>query len=422
MDYLPRDPDFSADFSDLNSRLRPRPRLNASEQLYWSLSRVPSKTARRGPALQRTASLSEPEDDGPDADSDSRALAGLSLRDAREGPGSGSDEAPQQDSSQGRSESPMLEGGDSPFQRSYMTLPDLINGSRPLGRRRTLGHVNDTLKEVRREVELSRRRSIKLKAQVDKLQESRQGARWSQDRERVTEEVLSILRLMQLMPGEQGRCPQKPPPPGVNHLDAALAQLQDIARKMAVSDIAKKDVKSAGGSASEDSALLQQALRDRDDAIEKKKAMEAELLRSKSEMMLLNNQLLEAAQKRLELSLELEAWKEDMQLLLQQQLHLQQQVEQSQKKTSRMGILRRTKAPLQRPANFPVAPGPASPDLPKSPVQSPTQNFFGRPQLSPAQTTPTWRDKWKRGNSGGRVLPESAQRRSDDGFQVVSLD
>lgn len=37
--------------------------------------------------------------------------------------------------------------------------------------------------------------------------------------------------------------------------------------------------------------------------------MEAELLRSKTEMMMLNNHLLEAAQKRLELSLELEAWK-----------------------------------------------------------------------------------------------------------------
>lgn len=41
------------------------------------------------------------------------------------------------------------------------------------------------LKEVRREVELSRRRSIKLKAQVDKLQESREGVGWSQHRERV---------------------------------------------------------------------------------------------------------------------------------------------------------------------------------------------------------------------------------------------
>lgn len=37
--------------------------------------------------------------------------------------------------------------------------------------------------------------------------------------------------------------------------------------------------------------------------------MEAELLRSKTELMLLNNQLLEAVQKRLELALELEAWK-----------------------------------------------------------------------------------------------------------------
>lgn len=41
----------------------------------------------------------------------------------------------------------------------------------------------------------------------------------------------------------------------------------------------------------------------------RKKAMEAELLKSKTELMVMNNQLLEAVQKRLELSLELEAWK-----------------------------------------------------------------------------------------------------------------
>ncbi|XP_061557846.1 bicaudal-D-related protein 2-like isoform X2 [Phycodurus eques] len=312
MDYTSRDPDVSADFSDLNSRLRPR--LSSSEQLYCSLSRVQSRPARQRLTLRRTASLSEPEDDGPDASdgpgADSRNLAGMSLMDAREGTDSDSGPGARSTSQQGRSESPTSEGGESPFQRSYMSLPDLINGGRPLGRRRTLGHVNDTLNEIRREVELSRRRSIKLKAQVDKLQESRHGPGWSRDRERVTEEILSILRLMQLMPEHQGGRPPDPPPPGKNCLDAALAQLQDIARKMAVSGIAKKDAKSPpGASGSEDGALLQQALRDRDDAIEKKKAMETELLRSKSEMMLLNNQLLEAAQKRLELSLELEAWK-----------------------------------------------------------------------------------------------------------------
>lgn len=37
--------------------------------------------------------------------------------------------------------------------------------------------------------------------------------------------------------------------------------------------------------------------------------METELLKSKNEMMMLNNQLLEAVQSRLELSVELEAWK-----------------------------------------------------------------------------------------------------------------
>lgn len=47
----------------------------------------------------------------------------------------------------------------------------------------------------------------------------------------------------------------------------------------------------------------------------RKKAMEAELLRSKTELMSLNNQLLEAVQKRLELSLELEAWRVRLQVM-----------------------------------------------------------------------------------------------------------
>ncbi len=37
--------------------------------------------------------------------------------------------------------------------------------------------------------------------------------------------------------------------------------------------------------------------------------METEILRSKNELMTLNNQLLEAVQSRLEMSIELEAWK-----------------------------------------------------------------------------------------------------------------
>ncbi|XP_031429905.1 BICD family-like cargo adapter 1 isoform X2 [Clupea harengus] len=77
---------------------------------------------------------------------------------------------------------------------------------------------------------------------------------------------------------------------------------------------------------------LHQAIRDRDEAISKKTLMEAELVRSKNDMMGLNNQLLEAIQKKLELSQELEAWQDDIQVILNQQLRTQQQCEQSQRK------------------------------------------------------------------------------------------
>lgn len=124
------------------------------------------------------------------------------------------------------------------------------------------------LKEVRREVELSRRRSIKLKAQVDKLQESREGQGWSQHRERVnrllnaclhnlasllrfltpvlllcqvTEEVLSILRLLSPLTEPDSRSVQ-PPPGGEKQLDATLAQLQNVARQLAISNTKQVNV------------------------------------------------------------------------------------------------------------------------------------------------------------------------------------
>ncbi|XP_034062614.1 bicaudal-D-related protein 2-like isoform X2 [Gymnodraco acuticeps] len=319
----------------------------------------------------------------------------------------------------GDSESVSLDDeGRRPFQSSYINgaLPDLINGGRPLNRRRTLGHVSDTLKEVRREVELSRRRSIKLKAQVDKLQESREGPGWSQHREKVTEEVQSILKLLRQLTESESSPPE--PPRGTNRLDASLAQLQTVACKLALSH--NKQFKSGNGKGSEESAILQQALRDRDDAIEKKKAMEAELLRSKTDLMLLNNQLLEAVQKRLEQSLELENWKEDVQQMLHQQLQAQQQAE-AQKKPSRLGILRRSnKPPIQRPNNFPMS-------TPVPPTTNSKQIFVPRSGVSTAPSTPPplrhWMDKLRRPKSS-RHEPDAVepQPEGDKGFQVVSLD
>ncbi|XP_062420786.1 BICD family-like cargo adapter 1 [Pungitius pungitius] len=87
----------------------------------------------------------------------------------------------------------------------------------------------------------------------------------------------------------------------------------------------------------EEADVVQQTIRDRDEAIAKKNLMEAELVRSKSDMISLNNQLLEAIQRKLELSQELEAWQDDIQIVINQQLRSQQQMEHPQKKSTSNG-------------------------------------------------------------------------------------
>ncbi|XP_041956118.1 BICD family-like cargo adapter 1 isoform X2 [Alosa sapidissima] len=65
---------------------------------------------------------------------------------------------------------------------------------------------------------------------------------------------------------------------------------------------------------------LQSAIRDRDEAIAKKKAVEMELAKCKIDIMSLNSQLLDAIQQKLNLSQQLEAWQDDMQRVIDQQL------------------------------------------------------------------------------------------------------
>uniref|UniRef100_A0A3P9J6I6 BICD family like cargo adaptor 1 n=1 Tax=Oryzias latipes TaxID=8090 RepID=A0A3P9J6I6_ORYLA len=70
----------------------------------------------------------------------------------------------------------------------------------------------------------------------------------------------------------------------------------------------------------EPSEQLQNAIRDRDDAIAKKKAVEMELAKCKIDIMSLNSQLLDAIQQKLNLSQQLEAWQDDMHRVIDQQL------------------------------------------------------------------------------------------------------
>ncbi|KAL0979530.1 hypothetical protein UPYG_G00186230 [Umbra pygmaea] len=70
----------------------------------------------------------------------------------------------------------------------------------------------------------------------------------------------------------------------------------------------ERDRMKAMHDASDPSEQLQSAIRDRDEAISKKKAVEMELANCKIDIMSLNNQLLDAIQQKLNLSQQLEAW------------------------------------------------------------------------------------------------------------------
>ncbi|TSL04266.1 Sulfatase-modifying factor 2 [Bagarius yarrelli] len=294
--------------------------------------------------------------------------------------------------------------------RSYLdeSLPDLLRSGSPL-RRRVSSPVSDTLKQMRREVELSRRRSIKLKAQVDKLQEqSHDGLVWSQDRERMTEEIQSIVKLLTPLTDLETTTDLSSEN---NSLDKALSQLKNVARTLALNHTSQGKAKDG---MKDESLVLQQALRDRDDALAKKKAMETELLKSKTEMMSLNNQLLEAVQRRLEMAIELEAWKDDVQTIIHHQLLSQQQAEQAQKKPRVFGVLRRSKQP--------------------SPIQSPVVNRPSSPSLMSPNTPVSlrWKERLRRGrinltssgsdHSGSPSPLDSPVSIREDSFQNVSLD
>ncbi|XP_010902066.2 BICD family-like cargo adapter 1 isoform X2 [Esox lucius] len=157
------------------------------------------------------------------------------------------------------------------------------------------------------------------------------------DREQMTQEVHYILELLQPLTlevkhSEGSKVIEE------DDLQAMLVQLKSVAQNLAndihshqISQLQKENAElKLRLENSQDTDEAKQAIRDRDEAIAKKNLMEAELMRSKNDMMYLNNQLLEAIQRKLELSQELEAWQDDIQIIINQQLKTQQQSEQIQ--------------------------------------------------------------------------------------------
>lgn len=181
---------YSLTFSALNEKLRPR--ITTNDKLYSSLNRMEERqttSLRCLPSSYRPTVLSanpelevsetttepgdpeEPEENAEQEDLvsdeleerhcpeslplDNSYLTELCIKEVVDEDSSSSlseeKDIPGELTSTGTgasSQSAASEGG-SPFQRSYLdtTLPDLIRSGRPLGRRRTLGHVSDTVRE-----------------------------------------------------------------------------------------------------------------------------------------------------------------------------------------------------------------------------------------------------------------------------------
>ncbi|XP_063127417.1 BICD family-like cargo adapter 1 isoform X2 [Rattus norvegicus] len=118
--------------------------------------------------------------------------------------------------------------------------------------------------------------------------------------------------LRELMEGERGKLRQS--------LEE-LQQLHSQVTLLSVEMTALKEERDRLRVTSEDKEpkeQLQKAIRDRDEAIAKKKAVELELAKCKMDMMSLNSQLLDAIQQKLNLSQQLEAWQWLSQLLCRQ--------------------------------------------------------------------------------------------------------
>ncbi|XP_030439126.1 BICD family-like cargo adapter 1 isoform X2 [Gopherus evgoodei] len=120
--------------------------------------------------------------------------------------------------------------------------------------------------------------------------------------------------LRELMEGERGKLRQS-----LEELQRLHSQVTLLSVEMTV---LKEERDRLRGSAEdkETNEQLLKAIRDRDEAIAKKNAVEMELAKCKIDMMSLNSQLLDAIQQKLNLSQQLEAWQDDMHRVIDQQL------------------------------------------------------------------------------------------------------
>ncbi|XP_076209084.1 BICD family-like cargo adapter 1 [Aptenodytes patagonicus] len=120
--------------------------------------------------------------------------------------------------------------------------------------------------------------------------------------------------LRELMEGERGKLRQS-----LEELQRLHSQVTLLSVEMTTLKEERDRLRGAAED-KETSDRLLQAIRDRDEAIAKKNAVEVELAKCKIDMISLNSQLLDAIQQKVNLSQQLEAWQDDMHRVIDQQL------------------------------------------------------------------------------------------------------
>ncbi|XP_067307659.1 BICD family-like cargo adapter 1 isoform X2 [Pseudorasbora parva] len=264
-------------------------------------------------------------------------------------------------------------------QQSHTHIQQLAEAWQEVDGARSWAHeLQSQVEELQEEVALQEK-SHNDTSLLSELENNLDTADWSLDKEQVSRELHYILKLLQPV-AYRSEAEQI----SDDSLQGMLGQLKHAAQWIAQSDKLQEMRKSIVGPVSDpcenviriqelqdqnehliaensqlklrliNEEVVQQAIKDRDDAIAKKTAMEAELLRTKQDMMCLNNQLLEAIQRKLELSQELEAWQDDIQIIINQQLRTQQQTELQQlpqkRSMGRLSFLRKSRRPSSSPS------------------------------------------------------------------------
>ncbi|XP_074498076.1 BICD family-like cargo adapter 1 [Sebastes fasciatus] len=224
------------------------------------------------------------------------------------------------------------------------------------------------VEELQEEVSLQEGRSLGDASLLSELESSLETAVLGVSKEEVTQEIGSILQLLLPLTQELNSSEGPEVVDQQEDLQAVLHQLKGVAQTLALASSPQElnqafvdrtgdqcgnpsaaqemrdqnvqlqqenaELRQKLQGSQEQAEVVQQAIRDRDEAIARKNLMEAELVNSKNDMMSLNNQLLEAIQRKLELSQELEAWQDDIQVIINQQLRTQQQSEHPPPKKS----------------------------------------------------------------------------------------